>query len=727
MPVAPAEVMKLRRVGVLGAIILAAVSLALLGSRFGTLTGLEELELLTLDRRQLFFADELRAARDDNQIVLVLFDSMAVRDWPYLSPFPRPVLAELITSLSAAGARTIGLDVNLDRTFARLNAMDGGDDLLRDAIQAAGNVVLGALTESTDEGSRLVFPDPFFNEVAADVGGTGLPTPYETTRDGLLAVWSEGGLEPSWSLALYAHSQGLDVDALLREAQAQGFIDIAGLPRSIGRLPPSWTNRGDSGDSAHPFTIRFVGPPSRPGEAEDRAFPAFSASLVGAVAMFSPEFFRDKIVLLGTGFHDSDKFRTPFYDLPRRDTHESYGWMYGVEVHANALQNLLDFEYVRPAGAVAVVAILVVLAGLTGGAVFWQGALWGAVVATLAALGEAVLAFQQFGSTFLWLPIMAPLVAIVAAYLGSTAYVSIVEGRDKRFIKSAFGKFVSPSVVDEIAENPEKLKLGGQTCEISVLFSDLAGFTSLSEDLEAEALVALLNDYLSEMTELVLAEDGTLDKYIGDAIMAFWNAPKTVPDHADRALRCAIMMQRKMQDLNARWREADPDAKEFVVRIGINTGEVVVGNVGGKNRFDYSAIGDPVNLGARLEPANKSYDTLVMASEYAVDAATRSDYRLRELDLLAVVGKEEPVTVYEVVEFAGAAIALEKEEALQHYEAGLSAYRNRDWELAAQYFGAATESDPEDGPSKVYLDRARQYIATPPPTDWDFVVRRTKK
>ena len=719
--------MKLPRTGVIGLIVLAAVAAALLGTRYGSLTGLDELELLTLDRRQQFFADELRAASDDNEIVLVLFDSAAVRDWAYESPFPRPVLAELIRSLSAAGARTIGLDVYLERTYETLNAMDGGDDLLREAIQAAGNVVLVAPTPQGDDGPRLAVPHPSFSDVAADVGAAELPTPHETVRDAALAVRSAGILEPSWPLALYAHARGLDVDAILETAHESGFIDIPGLPRAIGRLPSSWTDGGEATTFTHPFTIRFVGPPSRPGTAEERAFPAFSASVVNPVAMFSPEFFRDKIVLMGTGFHESDRFRTPFYELERLDNGETHGWTYGVEVHANALQNLLDFQYIRPASTMIVVMILLTLAGMTAGMVFWKGALWGAGVALAGLFAETIFAFQQFGGSFLWVPILAPIVAVGASYLGSTAYVSIVEGRDKRFIKSAFGKFVSPSVVDEIAADPAKLKLGGQARMISVLFSDLAGFTSISEDLDAEAVIVLLNEYLSEMTALVLDEEGCLDKYIGDAVMAFWNAPKAAPDHADRALRCAIMMQRKMNDLNARWVATDPEAKTLEVRIGVNTGEVVVGNMGGKERFDYSAIGDSVNLGARLEPANKAYGTLVMTSEYTLDAATPENYRLRELDLMTVVGREEPVKVYEVLELADGPIALEKAEALGHYTSGMSAYRNRDWELAEQYFAAAVQSDPADGPSKVYLNRSRECIAEPPPADWDFIVRRTKK
>jgi adenylate cyclase len=328
---------------------------------------------------------------------------------------------------------------------------------------------------------------------------------------------------------------------------------------------------------------------------------------------------------------------------------------------------------------------------------------------------------------YLWVPIVPTALALWISYLGSTAFVAIIEGKEKRFIRSAFGKYVSPDVVRDIATNPDALKLGGQKRSISVFFSDLAGFTTMSERMTPEALIAHLNEYLTEMTQVVMDEAGTLDKYIGDAIMAFWNAPNDLPDHADRAMRCAVMTQRRMDELNKRWRADDPEAEDLVVRIGINTGDVVVGNVGGENRFDYSAIGDAVNLGARLEPANKDYDTLTMVSQFTVDACDREAFRLRELDFIAVKGKVEPVPVYELLEFAGAELAPHREEALAHYETGMSAYKNMDWELALTYFEAAVEADPTDGPSKVYLERSRENIADPPDADWDFVIRRTVK
>jgi adenylate cyclase len=238
-----------------------------------------------------------------------------------------------------------------------------------------------------------------------------------------------------------------------------------------------------------------------------------------------------------------------------------------------------------------------------------------------------------------------------------------------------------------------------------------------------ENLVTLLNEYLDDMTQVVLDEGGTLDKYIGDAVMAFWNAPKAYPDHADRALRAAVTMQRHMQDLNRRW----SDQEDLKVRIGIHTGEVVVGNLGGEGRFSYSAVGDAVNLAARLEPANKTYDTLVMASQATLAAADAAKVRVRELDYVAVKGKEVPVVVYEVLEMAGVGLPAAREEALRRYEQGMAQYKRHQWAAAKAHFLAALEAWPDDGPSRLYADRCDRHVADPPPPDWDFVVRRQEK
>ena len=733
-------------------IVVAAVGLTDLAEAVSGLTQVSDWELQTLDWRQATTIESFQVGRGEREsdVVLVLFDEMAVERWYWEQPFPRAHLADLIDALSMAGARTIGLDVWLENRSQGLDLAVEGDARLRAAMERAGNVILVAPVQETDSGTYVFGSiDPYFADVAAGVGTAELGTAFETYRNGALLARRDDGVGPSFALALYAHARGLDVDSILDEAAAAGRLDLPGLPGDLGDIPGSWWE-GDE-ELANPlvqFPIRFVGPPSSSDAADPPGtFQTFGSSTLSTTAMLLPDFFRDKIVLLGTGFHEYDKFRTPFNGMSApADTAigrpaGEYGWMFGIEIHANALQNMLDGEYVRPLSAWTELILLLLAALIAGGVAFQRGAAWGGAATVGVGVVVFALAFWLWAGVvfvpgadlidlpgrFVWMPIITPLLAGGLSYVGSVAYVSIVEGKEKRFIKGAFGKFVSPAVVAEIAENPESLQLGGSKKVLTLLFSDLAGFTTLSEELDPQDLLQRLNEYLSDMTDIVLAEQGTVDKYIGDAIMAFWNAPKPVADHADRALRCAVLMQRRMAELNALWRERDPEHTDMVVRIGINTGTVVVGNLGGENTFNYSAIGDPVNLAARLEPANKTYGTLTMVSEFTLNAADASAYRLRELDFIAVTGKIEPVRVYEVLEMAGVGLPPHREEALRHFESGFQSYKGRDWELAARYFEAALDADPKDGPSKVYLGRARQYVADPPPADWDFVVRRTSK
>jgi adenylate cyclase len=299
----------------------------------------------------------------------------------------------------------------------------------------------------------------------------------------------------------------------------------------------------------------------------------------------------------------------------------------------------------------------------------------------------------------------------------------VVEGREKRMIRGAFSKYVAPEVVDELVANPALLRLGGEKRPVTILFSDLVGFTSLSERMDPEQLVTLLNHYLDEMSNLVLRDGGTLDKYIGDAIMALYGAPTSQPDHALRACRTALCMQSRLRELNTEWTQQG--FPELHLRIGINTGAPVVGNIGGERRFDYTALGDAVNLAARLEPACNTYGVGILISEHTVREAG-DQLRVRELDCVAVYGKGEPVHVFELLGLRDDDQAA-RAEFLSHYHHGLAAYRQRDFELAEQYFQAALEVEPGDETVGIYLERCRHYQVTPPPNDWDFVERRQTK
>lgn len=720
--------------------------------RYGGL-GLNGVEVQTEGWRQQTTAQD-RGPESENpsEVVLVFFDEDATAEWPYYSPYPRAILAELIESLTAAGARGIGLDVYLGDLSRDLQS--NGDDRLAAAIEAAGNVVLVAPTIVTDSGPVLAEPHPKFADPAWAVASADLPNAFETVTDAALVTRSGNELRAGFALALYAQHRGLDLDSLLLESRASGQVSLTGLDPSLGQIPESWWEDGAANDDAVlPLSIRFIGPPSdvgMSGRGNILTFPAYSSAYLSTLAIFTPEFFADKTVLLGSGWHDSDKFRTAFSNYRETTVSEegavvapdAYQWMYGVEVHANVLQNYLDGELLRRASTTVKWIWLILLALFVSVGVFQSGPIVGSsafLIAILSAVAGSFWAWTgelgvgrgltlfELDQAYLMLPLVTLTLAPTIAYGLSSAWVALVEGKEKRFIQGAFGKYVSPDVVSQITKNPDALQLGGQKKMLTILFSDLSGFTTLSERLGPQELIAHLNEYLTEMTDIVMDEAGTLDKYIGDAIMAFWNAPAPVEDHADRALRCAVMMQRQMIALNTRWLADDPDAETLVVRIGINSGEVVVGNVGGKNRFDYSAIGDAVNLSARLEPANKSYDTLTMCSEFTLAMTTPGAFRVRELDYIAVKGKLRPVKVYEVLELAGVSLGPEREAALTLFEQGMKRYKNHDWEAAAEDFRAALESHPDDGPSKVYLERSAANVADPPPADWDFVVRRSVK
>jgi len=677
--------------------------------------------------------------REESEIRLILLDEESAESAPYLSPFPRNVLAELVEVAAAFGADAIALDVFLQRRYPELDPVGGGDEALRAAIEKAGNVILAAPLMNTDTGYIARPPDPYFSEVAAGIGYAEIPTAFDAVTDATLFTRTlNQGLVPGFALATYALSRGLDLDSLMASIETRGRLDLPGIPDAYATLK--------SDVAVHNIRILFAGPPSRPArqdvgaegtttgtgaEADAGAFLAFPADGVSALSelvAISPDLVSDffgfggNVVLVGSGFHAEEKFRTPFYDAPD-DAGKIFGWMFGTEVHANALHDLLTASYLEPLDQARTFFLLLVLAGITSFVAFWRGVTWGALAAGGLYVATVATAWIAFDASHLHIPIVGPALAAAFALLGSTSYISIIEGQKAREIRGAFSKYLSPVVVDQLVADPSRLKLGGEKRHLSILFSDLAGFTSLSESMEPEALLAQLNEYLDDMADIVMSEGGTLDKYIGDAIMALYGAPALLPDHATRACRTALRMQRRLDQLNVRWGEAG--RPQLGMRIGVNTGYPVVGNIGGEKRFDYTALGDAVNLAARLEPACKTYGVGTMISGQTRDGAGDTIVT-RELELLAVYGKEEPVAVFELVGLAGEELGPQG-ELIRHFEDGLAAYRNRDFELAIQYFQAAAEVDPTDGPTLLYMERCRDFMVNPPPAEWDGVERRQVK
>ena len=320
-------------------------------------------------------------------------------------------------------------------------------------------------------------------------------------------------------------------------------------------------------------------------------------------------------------------------------------------------------------------------------------------------------------------PLAAGWLCLIFGQTGSFIYRYWGVDREKRHVRQAFARYLSPEVVAEIMDKPHLLGLGGSRREMTAFFSDLAGFTGISERLSPEELVALLNRYLSRMTRVILKWGGYLDKYEGDAIMAFWGAPAMQPDHALRACLAALEQQEEVERF--RREIAKEGLPPIHVRMGVNTGPMIVGNVGSEERLNYTVMGDAVNLASRLEGANKAFGSLIMISEVTYEQV-RQSVEARELDLLRVKGKNLPIRVYELLSRAGE-LSETKASVRDRFLEGLEMYRARRFNEAEERFGAALTIDPDDGPSRIYVDRCRMFRAEPPPEDWDGVFTMTVK
>jgi adenylate cyclase len=320
------------------------------------------------------------------------------------------------------------------------------------------------------------------------------------------------------------------------------------------------------------------------------------------------------------------------------------------------------------------------------------------------------------GRNVLWMPAAAAtLAAGLTAFVG-LAWSYLTEVRQRRLIFNALVQNTSKEVADEIARDPRKLNMGGQRREMTVMFSDLADFTTLAEAMDVERLEAMLHLYLEEMSGVVLEQNGYLDKYIGDAIMSFWNAPVNQADHAVRACHAALEMRRREAALQSKLRDMSGQAVHS--RIGINSGPMVVGNMGSPFKFSYTVLGDAVNLASRLEGANKMYGTRIMLSESTAEVVN-DRFVLRKIDLLRVKGKKRPMAVYELIAEGAAEPAVA--DLIARYERALSAYQAGRFADAAEMLDALIGDYPSDGPTATLSGRVRQMIADPPGADWDGV------
>lgn len=388
----------------------------------------------------------------------------------------------------------------------------------------------------------------------------------------------------------------------------------------------------------------------------------------------------------------------------------------GVEIHAAVLDSLLTGDFLRdapPAAAAAALLALGLLAGIAG--VLARRAVHSVALFLLLLPLPAAGGFAAY-TAGVWWPVVAPTAAAALALVGAVIYNYATEGRQKAFLKGAFKYYLSPAVIERIIQDPGQLRLGGEKRELSIFFSDLQGFSSISEKLDPPALTTLLNDYLSDMTDIILEEGGTLDKYEGDAIIAFWNAPLAQPDHAVRACRTALRCQRRLAARRAEFEQRT--GAVLRMRIGINTGDVVVGNMGSGQRFNYTILGDAANLASRLEGANKALGTYLMIAE-STWSRTGGAFPGRELAQLRVVGRQAPVRVFEALGLPGEpapALAAAFDAALALCRAGRRPEAQRAFE----------QLQAEDPAAARYADKLRA-LADSPGATWDGIWNLTEK
>ena len=616
-----------------------------------------------------------RRPQPPRDIVAVAIDEPSFSEMQMQWPWPRSVHAALIDSLVKAGAHTIVLDLLFDEP-----SPSDEDRALADAVRRAGNVVLASdRAETTDRGYRIdqwVEPLPLFADAAAAVAAAGV----ERDPDGVIRR-AAGAIDGRPTLSLAAAS------------------------RQPGFVPPSDPERGR--------LIHFLGAPRR-GIVTVSYYQAIEPGLLPA------DMFRGKIVFVGrslsaaAALDQPDHFRTPVAVA-----------MPGVEIHASQVDTLLRRRSIADpfagylawlwwavaAGIVAAVAsfVLTPQIGLI--------ALAGSIVL---AGGAAYLALATY---YVRVPVVAPVVAAAAVFTSTAAYRFALGQRERRLIKRAFQNYVAPAIVKQMLDDPRRLKLGGEAYDVTVIFTDLEGFTSVAETLSPEALKQRLTTYFKAMMDVLLVEHATLDKFIGDAIMVYFGCP--VPDaaHPQQACRAALAMQRRLAALNDEWRRVG--ASPLQMRIGVNTGTATAGNMGTDEIFNYTILGDCVNLASRLEGVNKYYGTRIIVGD---DTRSRVDglFEWRELDWIRVKGKAHPVAIHELLGEAHG-LSDRMRSIRDRYAEGLRLYRMRNWTDAAEEFRIVLDLDPNDGPSRTLLDRCMHAVQDPPPEPWDGVYRLATK
>jgi adenylate cyclase len=748
----------------------------------------QRLELATLDTR--FRYRPQRFSHPDPRIVVVDIDQRAqevLGRWP----FSRSNFAKMLDVLHADDAKVVGFDITfskpdqsaapiralwaelearkirgepvddkLSAEVQRLAASFDADKQFAASIQRFGPVILGnyfLFTDADLRGIEASTLDAYANQIAFFAYPPAHPLhPNAQKQEKLrmLETFSIAGLMPQGAeanldqLTSALHGDFSWTGFFNAPPDADGIVRRATLLLPYGRSknPDEWdiypsldlmTARAFLGPAAQDMNliygpqgiveIRFgqsllLHPDGRGQMMINYQGPASTFAHYSIVDVLqkrlAPGAFRGKIVLVGaTATGIGDLRGTPYggTDYP------------GVEIHANVLDNILNQRFLKYGFRQTLTdVLLIIFFGIPLG--IWMALvsprwMWFGVGLLMPLIAANYWAFLHGW----WLNLLVPAFTLSANVLAVSLFRSLFEEKEKRRVRSAFGQYLSPEVIRRLLVNPRLVE--PKKTEITVMFSDIRGFTTISEKLDAQELALFLNQYLSDMTSLVFDHQGTLDKYIGDAVMAFWGAPFEEPGHGGKACNTALKMMERVREMQKKW---EAEGKPHLdIGIGLNTGLASVGNMGSALRYGYTALGDAVNLSSRLEGLNKDYGTHVLVNETTYAAAKDDGFVFRELDLIRVKGKLQPVTIYELIGHAGEPCVYGTEEdvraRLELFQQARSQYRGRKWAEAQKGFQAILDRWPDDGPSRAYWKRCQDYLFDEPPAGWDGVFTMTHK
>jgi adenylate cyclase len=660
-------------------------------------------------------------------LIIVKIDERELIDFGY--PIPHNITAQAIYYMTEAGAKAIGIDLFLNKQSEEaLNKLlvystehsnvylavgpyrpsgisDEEVDFYVDSLVHYKVSKWGVPIQPQMKGyfhRSVTFAGKSFDELVDACSGIGhvaiLPDPFDGVQRRVpLFVEYAGRIYPSLGAVLAFEYLGIDYkNVKITKKRNEIVFSFDGL-----QIPTSLKSE---------LFVNYAGPDTIFRQVS--LYKVIEAGMNGDKEFLSQ--FKNAVVIIGpTARSLGDLGPNPFSEKSPN-----------VYIHANVFNTIVSQNFIRPVSwrvQFLIMIVLTMIVGISGFITKFHNSL---ILTVAILIGYFAFSFLSFTQLLRWFYNAEPTLSILICYISSVSYLTIRENKQKQQIRSMFEKYVDASVVDKLIENPELMALGGEERELTILFSDIQGFTTMSEKLTPHELVTLLNELLDELSLIIFKNKGTIDKYIGDAIMAFWGAPIPDENHAYNACVTAIEMQEKLKELRERWKKLG--RPEIKMRIGINTGKVIVGNMGSKVKFNYTVIGDDVNLASRLEGANKEYGTSIMIGESTYEKV-KDKVVARELDLLVVKGKTEPVKVYELIGLVNNTLPSWINEFVEVYHEALKLYREREWDRAIELFSRALEIYPDDYTCKLYIQRCLYFKEVPPPEDWSGVfVMQTK-